>query len=72
MQNDKLTIKYGDIVLYDEVPEEFQFTSGAGRIRVEAGAPAANPLGQIVQKAMATSAARGGRNARNGAPAEKS
>lgn len=68
MQNDKLTIKYGDIVLYDEVPEEFQFTTGAGRIRVEAGAPAANPLGAVLQKAMASSAARGRQVGRNGAP----
>lgn len=55
MGGKKLTIVYGDSTLYDEVPQSFTWSEDRGRIKVEAGAPAANPLGQMVQAALANS-----------------
>jgi hypothetical protein len=48
-----LTITYGDVTLYDDVPEHFKWEESNGSITIVAGAPPVNPLGQFMQKAMA-------------------
>lgn len=65
--NKRLTITYGDVTLYDEIPEAFNWQESDGRIRIEAGTPAVNPLGQMVQKAMANNANKRLDRGKNGA-----
>ena len=70
MEPKRLTITYGGMKLYDEIPEDFEWHEGAGRIHIEAGAPATNPttnaISQAVQKALANGNA-GRRAGKNGA-----
>lgn len=54
MANKRLTITYGDAVLYDDSPETVQWSEANGRIRVEAGTPAVNPLMGPVSQAIRT------------------
>lgn len=63
----RLTITYGDAVLYDETPEDFSWREHAGRVEIGAGAPAANPLGQALQTVMANNASKRVDRGKNGA-----
>lgn len=45
----RLTITYGDNVIFDEAPEQFRWSESGGTIKVEAGPLQVNPLNQLAQ-----------------------
>lgn len=45
----RLTITWGDNVIYDKVPEQFRWSESGDTIKIEAGSLPVNPLNQIAQ-----------------------